>query len=96
MISQHSIIVLLALVALILSIVLVAHKSKKSPAKPKTESFDYTKQDMSHLCQLQKQMFKQYPFINSPSNVEQAYQNCQKYWSPSMNMPSAFVKQQRF
>lgn len=96
MISQHMIIVLLALVALILSIVLVAHKKNKSATKSSTEPFIYTKGDMEHLCKLQKQMFKQYPFINSPSNVEEAYKNCQQYWSSSMNMPSAFVKQQRF
>jgi hypothetical protein len=89
------IIILLALVALILSIVLVARKSSKK-SSTKKEPFLYTKGDMEHLCGLQKQMFKQYPFINSPSNVEEAYKNCQKYWSSSMNMPSAFVKQQRF
>jgi len=76
--------------ALTIAIVLIAGYQMMK----KSEGFDYSNAAASKLCGMQSQMIGAAPFMGGASNQSQAMSNCMASWTPSMNMPMAYISSQ--
>ena len=76
--------------ALTIAIVLIAGYQMMK----KSEGFDYSNAAATKLCGMQSQMIGAAPFMGGASNQAEAMSNCMASWTPSMNMPMAYITSQ--
>lgn len=78
--------------ALTIAIVLIAGYQMMKMKNP--EGFDYSNAAATKLCGMQAQMIGGAPFMGGASNQAEAMSNCMASWTPSMNMPMAYISSQ--